>query len=347
MKVVLIEPSHWHFPLYRDAIKKLKLDVIGVSDKSVEKGKKIADQFGCAFFENFHQLVKQKDFDFAFAFGRHVDMPAIGESLIKKGTPFAMEKPCGTKLEDVKKLRLLAEKQNQFVAIPFIFRCSDLYEEIRKYERTIPSDFKHMCFRFIAGSPTRYEEAQCHWMLDRRIAGGGCTINLAVHFVDFFLLMTGGNIKTVYAQMSCQTHHKDIEDYSLIVLTTDQGAVGVVETGYTFLKRPGEQREACFSFRSGKNYYRISQEAARVISSVEGVPEGHDLRASIETDDFYPVFVERTIDDFRKSRKPLAGLRDMERVMNIIDAAYASAVRGLPISLGEGDVTFVRNESSG
>src|SRR5512139_652343 len=92
----------------------------------------------------------------------------------------------------------------------------------------------------------------------------------------FFLLMTGGNIKTVYAQMSSQTHHKDIEDYSLIVLRTDQGAVGVVETGYTFLKRSGEQREACFSFRSGKNYYRISQEEARVISSVDGAPEGHD-----------------------------------------------------------------------
>ncbi len=336
MKVVLIEPSHWHFPLYIDAIKKLKLNITGVSDKNVEKGKDIAGQFGCAFFEDFHRLVKEVEFDFAFAFGRHADMPLIGESLIRKGIPFAMEKPCGTKLDDVKRLRELAEKNDIFVSIPFIFRCSDLYEEIRKHERGIPSDFKHLCFRFIAGPPSRYEKVQCAWMLDKEVAGGGCTMNLAVHFVDFFLLLTGSDVQTVYALMNNRTHHKGIEDYSLMVLTAKDGTVGVVETGYTFLQTPGDQREACFSFRSGKNYYVISRETSRVISQADGEPKDHDLGVSIESDIFYPVFVERTIDDFRHNRKPLAGLGDMEKVMRIIEAAYVSADRGLPIALGNG-----------
>jgi len=104
----------------------------------------------------------------------------------------------------------------------------------------IPSDFKHLCFRFIAGPPSRYEKVQCAWMLDKEVAGGGCTMNLAVHFVDFFCFSLEAMFKPWYALMNNRTHHKGIEDYSLMVLTAKDGTVGVVETGYTFLQTPGD-----------------------------------------------------------------------------------------------------------
>jgi predicted dehydrogenase len=333
MKVALFEVSHWHFPLYSDAIKEMNLEVVAISDKNPDKAQKIAKLFGCPFFINFRELLDQVNIDFAFAFGSHSEMPAIGKALTTRGIPFSIEKPCGKNADDVKKLRSLVEKQKIFVTIPFIFRCSDLIEKLKYYEGTIPSDFHHFCFRFIAGSPSRYNDAACKWMLNPDISGGGCTINLAVHFIDFFLLLTGQDVQTVYAKMSNLTHQEAIEDYSIIVLTTRDGRLGIIETGYIFPNGSVEKREFYFSIASAKNYFRSTHEGIRITSRLNKSPEPIDVPISLDTDVFYPVFVKETINRFKKKRNPIADLADMQRVMEIIDAAYKSASIGRPIEI--------------
>ena len=49
------------------------------------------------------------------------------------------------------------------------------------------------------------------------------------------------------------------------------------------------------------------------------------LRIRIETDVYYPLFVKRVLAESLTGAKPLASLRDAEAMMQIMDAAYASA----------------------
>ena len=55
MKVALLEASHWHVPLYLDALEAPGIEVVALSDAEQVKGEAIAARFGCK-----HLLVGQR-----------------------------------------------------------------------------------------------------------------------------------------------------------------------------------------------------------------------------------------------------------------------------------------------
>src|ERR1041384_941450 len=199
MKVSLLEASHWHIPLYLDALQAPGIQVVAVSDAEQVKGQAIAARFGSELYSSAYELLKREEVDFAFVFGRHSEMPTLAEAVIARKIPFALEKPCGVNMSQVTRLRRLAEEANLYCAIPFIFRISDLLAALKDAEGHIPSDFNYMSFRFIVGPPDRYEAAGAGWALDPAFSGGGSTINIATHFIDLFRLLTGKEITRVSA----------------------------------------------------------------------------------------------------------------------------------------------------
>jgi hypothetical protein len=68
MRVALLEASHWHVPLYLDSLDELK-------------GQGIAARFGSTMYSSSSELLDREEVDFAFAFGRHSEMPALAEAL--------------------------------------------------------------------------------------------------------------------------------------------------------------------------------------------------------------------------------------------------------------------------
>ena len=138
------------------------------------KGPAIAARFGARSYASYAELLAGETVDVAFAFGRHCEMPAIAEALIGRGIPFAIEKPCGTSADAINRIRRMADERGVYVAVPFIFRLSELLAGLSETEGEIPGAFHHVSFRFVAGSPNRYPAAGSPWMLDAEAAGGGC-----------------------------------------------------------------------------------------------------------------------------------------------------------------------------
>ncbi len=332
MRVALIGVSHGHLRFCLPTIKALNLEIAGVSDCDITTARRVGRDCACAYFANPLQLLQETPCDFAFVWGRHADMPAAGAELIRRGIPFSLEKPCGTCAADVRRLREAAQKRDLYVSVPFVWRYSELLDRIRTHETHVPSDFNHLIFRFIAGPPSRYRRPGYEWVLDRQISGGGCAILLAVHFVDLFLLLTGGKVRTVFAQMNNLTHGGEVEDYSSIVVTTTDETIGVIETGWTFPQTDSEKREFYFSLRSRKTHYRSSAEGVRIIAAPES-PAAVVEKVTLDSDTLYPAYVERTIHDYESGQRPLASLGNMEDTMRVIDAAYASARCGTSVRL--------------
>ena len=325
MKIALLEASHWHIPLYLDALQAPGIEVVAVSDAEHVKGEQVAARFGSTLYRSSYELLGREKVDFAFTFGRHSEMPALAEALIQRGIPFALEKPCGVRMEQITRLRKLAEAANLYVAIPFIFRISDLLAAVKDAEGRIPSDFNYMCFRFIVGPPSRYEAAGAGWALDPAFAGGGSTINVATHFIDFFRLLTGKEITRVSAVMHSRTHRGPIEDYSLVTMQTEDGVVGLVETGYSFPSTPDEQREFSFTLASNRMYAKSGPDRIEIRDRNNLAAGTRSLRLRLETDVYYPLFVQQVLSECRSGARPLASLRDAEAMMQVMDAAYASA----------------------
>ena len=328
MKVALLEASHWHVPLYLDPLEASGIEVVAVSDAEQVQGEAVAARYGSRLYQSSHELLEHEKVDFAFAFGRHSEMPAIAEALIARKIPFALEKPCGVNMSQVTRLRKLAEEANVYCAIPFIFRISDLLAALKDAEGRIPSDFNYMSFRFIVGAPDRYEAAGAGWALDPVFSGGGSTINVATHFIDFFRLLTGKEIARVSATMHSRTHGGAVEDYSLVTMQTEDGVIGLVETGYSFPSTPDEQREFSFTLSSDRMYAKSGPDRIEIRDRNNLAAGTRSLRIRVETDVYYPLFVKRVLAECRTGAKPLASLREAEAMMQVMDAAYASARQG-------------------
>ena len=264
MKIALLEAGHWHVPLYLDAIARSGAELVGVSDAEDSAGREIAARFGARFYTDFRELLANEKVDFAFAFGRHVAMPDIARALIDRDIAFAIEKPCGLNAADVARVRQLAEERELYVAVPFVYRVSDLVRRFVDAEGALASDYNHLSFRCFAGPPARYQKAGCAWMLDKAASGGGCTINLAGHFVDMVHVLTGSSVSAVSAMMSNRTYRTGIEDYSSMTLRCANGAVALIETAYTFPMSGDEQREVNFTLSSDKSYLRSGLNEIRV-----------------------------------------------------------------------------------
>lgn len=328
MRVALLEVSHWHVPLYLDPLEAKGIEVVAVSGAEHVKGAAIAERFGCKLYSSGLELLEREQIDFAFVFGRHSEMPTYAEACIARRIPFALEKPCGMNMAQVSRLRKLAEAAKVYCAVPFIFRLSDLYAAIKAAEGRTPSDFNFMSFRFIAGSPERYKAVGSGWMLDPMFSGGGATINLATHFIDFFRLLTGKEVVRVSSVMNSLTHRGAIEDYSILTMQTEDGVIGSIESGYSFPSSADEQREFSFTFASNRMYAQSGPDRIEIRDRNNLAAGTRSLRIRLETDTYYPLFVKQVLAECRAGAQPIASLRDAEAMMQVIDAAYASARQG-------------------
>jgi len=327
LRVALIGASHWHEPLTR--LEGVRL--CAVSDPNARVGQAVANRCGCPWFADHRELLAVSRPDFAFALGPHADMPAIGHDLIAADVGFALEKPCGTTEGEVGRLRDSAAAAGVFAAVPLAFRCANLIRIIR--ETTQRDPFHYLSFRFIAGPPQRYLDSDCAWMLDPRQAGGGCTINLAVHFFDLYTLLTGSIPSVEAAVMSNAAYGLPIEDYSAVTLSGG-GAAGVVETGYTLPATPANAFDLRFSLRSKRHYFTATGAdmagGDRLVTyTMDGKTELVYTPASQVP--YYADFVRDTLDRFRRDQSPVADLSDMSNAMEVVEAAYVAAGRRRPV----------------
>lgn len=336
LRVALIGAGHWHAPFYYEPLTGLEgAWLCAVSDPSATPARIVADRFGCPWFADYRELLSIARPDFVFALGPHADMPAIGHALIDAGVGFALEKPCGTTWGQVAGLRDAAGAAGIFAAVPLAFRCADFIRLIR--EAAQGDAFHYLSFRFIAGPPRRYLDAGCEWMLDPERAGGGCTINLAVHFFDLYTLLTGHVPSVAGAVMSNVAYGLSIEDYSAVALSGG-GASGVVETGYTLPASPTSAFDLRFSLRSTRHYFTATgADAAGPDRLVTYTADGRMEVVGTFTSQvpYYATFVRDVLDRFRHGQPPGADLSDMCRAMEVVEAAYVFAGRRTPAREGD------------
>lgn len=313
MRIALIQVGHWHASMYIDRLKGLGADVVAVSDKDQEVATRVSRELNCKSYTDFSRLIEEERPDFVFAFGVHAEMPSIARLLISNKIPFAMEKPAGVDHRTVRELAESAEKQGLFNAIPLVFRIHPMVKRLLDLQKQGKiGDFTHMCLRYIAGPPERYPSWGCQWMLRKDQAGGGCTINLGVHFIDLFTNLTSSRVKKVYGKMSNLLHKKEIEDSSTIILESEGGTVGVIETAYCH-----PMTEQYYAFTGTEGYAVVRGGVMEYVSK-----KGERMKFDLEKVDLYAGFVDHTLDAFTNGREPIADLRDISEALRVVNLAY-------------------------
>lgn len=318
-RVAVIGIGHWHQKLYLDPLRKLgDVAIVGVSDPEAEVASHWADELGTVADTDYQDLCDKVRPDFVFALGRHCDMAAEADYLMRADMPFAMEKPCGRDYAEVQALANLESERHAFAAIPFTWRQTDLAAALRA--QFSGGRLSYLLFRRLLGLPDRYMEAGCSWMLDPALAGGGCTMNLGVHWIDLFLWLTGDpQVEVVSALLSNSRWKLPVEDYSLLVLKSGDSYC-VTDTGYVY---PGGKLDMHHSVVGTDSYLISDANGQGSVSDFHG--SAHEL--AIQTAPDYGRFVTEVLDQAANGHEPIATMQDMAAVMKVVDSAYRLAGR--------------------
>lgn len=316
LRTAILGVGHWHAKYAFSSLAKHSV-VAAVSDPISEQADSAAAKLNCRSYTDYRQLLDHEDIDAVFIYGRHIDMGDMVTEVILRRIPFSVEKPAGVSAGDVARLRDSAQAANVFASVPFTHRMTPWVKAIRNDGSSVV----HASFRLLSGPPTRYVENAVPWVLEPRYAGGGCTINLSVLFVDLFRHLTGERVALQRAVLSNALHGLPVEDYSNLLLTAaSSGAVAIVETGYTF---PTSAADVTSSVRTDEAFYRMNNTGFDVnLTTGSARTECHTHHR-----EYYGQYVARTLADIAGSRPPLATLEDLYHAMLIIDEAYATGVR--------------------
>ncbi|MEJ0071222.1 MAG: Gfo/Idh/MocA family oxidoreductase, partial [Pseudomonadota bacterium] len=246
-------------------------------------------------------------------------MAETARFLIERGIKFAIEKPAGISSAEIDDLARRARAAQAFAAVPFVFRQSRWLEAIRT--RAAGERVQHLAFKFVAGSMDRYRTTGCDWMLACATSGGGCLLNLGVHFIDLCRLLLGPDTAVAGATMSNGVERLDVEDHAAVLLRAGAAAC-LIETGYSF-PAPHMSFDLHFSIRTERHYF-----VARDLETLEiyNLAQRRDvIEMPIPNVPYYPPFVRDVLARAAAGGAPVADLDDMAASMRLIEAAYALA----------------------
>ncbi len=314
--------SHYHSSTFVDAAIEAGLKVTGVADPDASVAEAFARQLGCTWSVEYQDLFDHAKPDLVIAFAPHSDMPALGSFLIENGVPFMIEKPCGTRPDQVARLAEDARRKGAFAAIPFVWRYSHLASRLRRLLGQ-GDRLHYLSCRYIAGPPSRYLDNGCAWMLDPEVSGGGSTINLSVHFFDMFRWLVAADPQVSAARMSNSRWDYPVEDESVIVLEAP-AAMCIVETGY----------HACGPAGADLLWTATTDLERDVASTlfelrVDRFGGGSEtVSIGVRKSPYYLELIEDVITRLRRGERPPADLDDMLEVSRLVDAAYVLAGRG-------------------
>jgi len=200
------------------------------------------------------------------------------------------------------------------------------------------------------GKPTLLKQSEKHdgphaphfWDVER--AGGGVTMDMGCHAIEFFRWMLGRpKIKSVYAQMSTNVHGAKTrgEDNAILILEFEGGATAIAEVSWTKLGGMDDRAEAHGS--QGVAYADLLHGNAIETYSAAGYDYAVEKAGSTKGWSFtiyeeawnYGFHGEMAhfVDCVQNDRQPLVSGEDGRAVLEAVFAAYESARTGCKVTL--------------
>lgn len=323
MKVVLAGTSHWHADMHLDAARSAGAEIIGVWDEDPEHSRGFAARHSLRALPTFEQVLSIAP-DLVLLMGHPSTAPARARRVIEARLPMMLEKPAASSSATLAELRDLARQRKAFVSVPLPNRFGPAvtaFQRLRQEGRA--GKIAHAHFRIVNGPPERYAADGVAWVVDPVIGGGGALRNLGIHGVDAALSLATGKLSLGYASIGNRIHNSPVEDYALLVLEDEAGAVFTVEAGYTFASmQPGGDFE-----------WRIVSANATLIdrgdkATCATLDDGTVINLPVELPATrYRLCMRDTLERLQRNMPPAISLDDYLAAMSLIDAAYRKAGR--------------------
>ena len=180
------------------------------------------------------------------------------------------------------------------------------------------------------------------WDMER--AGGGATMDLGCHAIEFFRWMLGNpKIKSVYAQMGTYVHMDKTEgdDHAVILIEFENGVTAMAEESWTNLggmddkaEVHGTEGHAHADLLKGNSILTYSKKGVGYAVEKAGDTKGWSFTMFEELWNYgFPQQFAHFVDCVKNDKQPITTGEDGKAVLEAIFAAYESAGTGKKVML--------------
>jgi len=187
-KVGIIGLGHQAIEDHIPAIKNLNnIKLVGIVDNNRQKLKTfLKENRGIKGYTNFNNLTKNHKLDFVIVALPHYLHYEVTKKAIKNKIHVLKEKPFAISLEEGKKLKELARENNVHIVVTLQRRFNPIYSTffqlIDKIGRPFYLEIKYAFYT---------DQPYSGWRGDKKLAGGGCLIDMGYHMIDLLMWYFG------------------------------------------------------------------------------------------------------------------------------------------------------------
>lgn len=306
--------------------------IVALFDPLAEKGQQAAGAYNAASLSSWQAAVNYAGVDLVSLCGPESVRAEQAIFALDNGKHALCEKPFANTLADCDRMIEAAERNQRALLAYYNMRFHPVVhavdEHIASIGRIYAARFSYTQFRTSLSWRHRIEQ------------GGGVLKSQGVHAIDLALRWLGP-VNTVSGEMAIIHGGREVEDFALVHLRMESGAIGEVYTAYT--DRQPEEMRAQLQGNLGKLEFRLNPylpERNGVWLKKQGAKRRIALRQASEMDPVYPGLmdcsqgaIKHVVDHLLAGRpSPLDG-RAGRRSIEVVLAAYESQRRRTKIAL--------------
>jgi predicted dehydrogenase len=233
-----------------------------------------AEATGAAAYGDFETLLANEELDaLDICTPPHLHAPAAVAAL-ERGIPTLCEKPLARTPEEGREIVRAAEASGTFLMTAFCHRFHPPVEFVRGL---IDEGKLGRVLMFRNRFGTRFAGVEQRWFSSREIAGGGVLMDTSVHSIDLFRHLVGEVGTARAAVTSFNPEITSVEDSAAIVLTAENGAIGVIEGSWmtpfsaNIVEIYGEQGAAVIDYDTSQTRFRlVGDDEWRTVEGLKG-----------------------------------------------------------------------------
>ncbi|MEX0745261.1 MAG: Gfo/Idh/MocA family oxidoreductase [Phycisphaeraceae bacterium] len=327
-----------------DALRNPLVQLHAICDKDVDAARAFADKHQIEHvFGDYREMLDAADLDaISIATPHHLHHP-IALAALNSGKHVFCEKPFTTAGRQARELVAAAEEAGVVLACDYNLRMNLGVRALRRLvAEGALGDVYHARGRFLARWTGFMFNPNSGWRSQPEQAGGGILIGRGSHMIDALLFMLGGpKVASVYARCHNRLTGFAVEDLASCTMTLASGASIDLEVSYVVHEpdHPDQSTWVLHGTEAGASFTNRG-----VVKDTGTLTVG---RCDLNTGKWQPIdrsypteerpTTETLLSDFVESittgRAPLAPGDQAATVLEVVEAAYASARSGEVVHL--------------
>jgi len=316
-----------HLPV----LKKMEnVELVAVCDVDEKKMAHIIQKFNVPRWYNLvDELIEHEPIDALHICTANYYHYPMALMALRKGIHVFVEKPLALSVRHAQKIAEVAKQAGRTVMVGMQHRFRDDVQILKEF---LSNNELGELFFIKGGWLKKWsKELQLTWEIQKQYSGGGVLMDFGIHLIDMMLYLTGmPKIRTTRLFPYQLRDGLEVEDSAMALLETEDGLGVNIETSWNLHLDHDIQYTHIFGKKGSAylNPLRIQKEMHGNLVTVTPIqnekPQDRYLRA-------YETEIHHFYDVIAKKAKNMSPPEDAVKVLQVIEALYASAEKGREI----------------